>query len=130
QFDTLLAGYLLDPAEASYPLDALCATYLGLDVLEAAENEAQETPAEDAPAQLFDDGGQEGEPGRRTGASAAAVGLLAPVMRERIERASLGDLLIDVELPLSGVLAKMQAFGIALDVGYLRDMSETMGDRM
>src|SRR5204862_801562 len=27
-------------------------------------------------------------------------------------------------------LAKMQAFGIALDVEYLRDMSETMGDRM
>jgi DNA polymerase I len=130
QFDTLLAGYLLDPAEASYPLDALCATYLGLDVLEAAENEGQETPAEDAPAQLFEDAGQEAEIGRRIGASAAAVGLLAPVMRERIERASLGELLLDVELPLSGVLAKMQAFGIALDVEYLRDMSETMGDRM
>src|SRR5438034_4609479 len=37
EFDTLLAGHLLDPAEASYPLDALCRTYLGLDVLEAAE---------------------------------------------------------------------------------------------
>jgi DNA polymerase-1 len=28
------------------------------------------------------------------------------------------------------VLAKMQTFGIALDVEYLREMSETMGDRM
>jgi DNA polymerase-1 len=130
EFDTLLAGYLLDPAEASYPLDALCATYLGLDVLEAAETEGEEAPAEDGPAQLFDDAAPEAEPGRRTGASAAAVGLLAPVMRERIERASLGELLLDVELPLSEVLAKMQAFGIALDVEYLRDMSETMGDRM
>src|SRR4029077_4863064 len=72
EFDTLLAGYLLDPAEASYPLDALCRTYLGLDVLEAAETEGEE-PAEDGPAQLFDDGGSETEPGRRTGASAAAV---------------------------------------------------------
>jgi DNA polymerase-1 len=129
EFDTLLAGYLLDPAEASYPLDALCATYLGLDVLEAVESEGEE-PAEDGPAQLFDDGGSETEPGRRTGASAAAVGLLAPVMRERIERASLGELLTGIELPLSDVLAKMQAFGIALDVEYLREMSETMGDRM
>jgi DNA polymerase I len=131
EFDTLLAGYLLDPAEASYPLDALCATYLGLDVMEVVETEGGATATDDGPAQLFDDTSTaEGEPGRRTGAAAAAVGLLAPVMRERIERASLAELLTDVELPLSAVLAGMQAFGIALDVEYLRDMSETMGDRM
>jgi DNA polymerase-1 len=129
-FDTLLAGYLLDPAEASYPLDALCRTYLGLDVLEAAEGGGGE--AGDEPAQLFPggDGEAEADPGRRAGASAAAVGLLAPAMRERTQRASLDDLLTDVELPLSEVLAKMQTFGIALDVEYLREMSETMGDRM
>ena len=32
-FDTMLAGYLLDPAAATYPLDALCEAYLGADVL-------------------------------------------------------------------------------------------------
>ena len=32
-FDTLLAGYLLDPASADYPLQALCERYLGADVL-------------------------------------------------------------------------------------------------
>jgi DNA polymerase-1 len=117
-FDTLLAGYLLDPAEAQYPLDALCRTYLGLDVLAEVEAGAGET------GQLFDD------PARRVGAAAAAVALLVPVMQERIERAELGGLLRDVELPLAGVLARVQAAGIRLDVAYLREMSEELGERI
>jgi DNA polymerase-1 len=115
-FDTLLAGFLLDPAEASYPLDELCRTYLRLDVLGAIEG--------DEAGQLFAD------PSKRVGGSAAAVGLLAPLMEERIERAGLGPLLRDVEIPLSFVLGRMQAAGIRLDVAYLNEMSESVGDRM
>jgi DNA polymerase-1 len=51
-------------------------------------------------------------------------------MQERIDKAELGSLLLDVELPLAGVLAKMQAAGIALDVAYLREMSEDLGKRI
>jgi DNA polymerase-1 len=115
-FDTLVAGYLLDPAEASYPLDALCRTYLGLDVIQEVEGEQE--------GQLFAD------PSKRIGGSAAAVGLLAPLLEERIGRAGLRELLGQVELPLSAVLARMQAAGVALDVEYLREMSESVGDRM
>jgi DNA polymerase-1 len=115
-FDTLLAGFLLDPAEASYPLDELCRTYLRIDVLEEIEGE-------DA-GQLFAD------PSKRVGGSAAAVGLLAPVMDERIDRAGLSALLRDVEIPLSFVLGRMQAAGVRLDVAYLQEMSESVGDRM
>jgi DNA polymerase-1 len=116
-FDTLLAGFLLDPAEASYPLDALCRSYLGLDVLAATAGEQDE-------GQLFAD------PARPAAGSAAAVGLLAPVMGERVERAGLQELLSDVELPLSAVLGRMQATGIRLDVEYLQEMSESLGDKM
>ena len=115
-FDTHLAGYLLDPAGASYPLDDLCRRYLGVDVLGEIQDEGE--------GQLFAD------PTARVGGSAAAVGLLAPVLQERIERAGLGRLLAEVELPLSGVLARMQAAGVRLDVEYLRVMSESVGDRM
>src|SRR5207237_75124 len=90
--------------------------YLGLDVV--AESEGEEE------GQLFAD------PSRPTAAAAAAVGLLSPVMRERVGRAGLESLLTDVELPLSSVLAGMQAAGVALDVGYLGEMSESLGDRM
>jgi DNA polymerase I len=137
-FDTLLAGYLLDPAEAAYPLDALCRTYLGLDVLAVVEGEEEAAVREESEGRLFSQDADEGEdpaasaeaPGRRAAASAAAVGLLAPVMQERIARAGLADLLADVELPLSKVLAGMQATGVGVDAPYLREMSERIGDRM
>jgi DNA polymerase I len=115
-FDTHLAGYLLDPAEANYPLSSLTERYLGLDVVTELQGEDE--------GQLFAD------PARPTAAAAAAVGLLGPVMTERVERAGLTRLLGEVELPLSAVLARMQAAGVALDGPYLREMSETLGDRM
>ena len=116
-FDTMLAAYLLDPAEANYPLEALCQRYLGLDVLGEVFGEADQDS-------LFAD------PGPAVGGAAAAIGLLAPVLHERVERAGLDALLRDVEMPLSAVLARMQAAGVALDVEYLREMSERLGDRM
>ncbi len=115
-FDTLLAGYLLDPATASYPLAALCEKYLGANPLGAIEEEAE--------GQLFGGGW------RTVAAEAAAIALLAPVMQEKIDRAGLRSLLDDVEMPLSSVLGRMQAHGVALDVEYLNEMAEGVRDRM
>ncbi len=115
-FDTMLAGYLLDPATASYPLRALCEQYLGGDVLGSSPEETE--------GQLFV------ESWRTAAAEAAAVALLAPAMSERIDKAGLRTLLETVELPLSSVLARMQARGVALDVQYLEEMAEGVRDRM
>ncbi len=114
--DTLLAAYLLSPDEAVYPLDELCRRYLGVDVLGAVQPEEA--------GQLFAD------PAPMVGGSAAAVGLLAPVLEERLGRAGLRDLYVDVEMPLSTVLARVQAAGVRLDVDYLKAMSEDLGARM
>ena len=118
-FDTMLAGYLLDPASADYPLRTLAETYLGADVLGAAEGEEADE------GQLFADTSW-----RTVAAEAAAIALLAPVMEERIEKHGLRSLLDDVELPLSSVLARMEARGIRLDVDYLEEMGESVRDRM
>jgi DNA polymerase I len=115
-FDTLLAAYLLDPAAATYPLDEVCRRYLGVDVLGALQGE--------------DDGQLFADPAPRIGGAAAGVGLLGSVLGERVTRAGLDRLLAEVEMPLSAVLARMQAVGVALDVGYLAEMSESVGDRM
>ena len=116
--DTMLAGYLLDPAEASYPLGTLCDRYLGADPLPGAEDEGEDgqLPLE--------------ETWRVAAAEAAAVSLLAPALEERVDRSGVGPLLRDVELPLATVLARMQAVGVAIDVAYLEEMSESLGDRM
>jgi DNA polymerase-1 len=116
-FDTMLAGYLLDPAAADYPLQGLCERHLGADVL----GEVDET----AEGQLFAE-----EPWRAVAAEAAAVALLAPVMAERVDGQGLRGLLEDVELPLSSVLARMEARGVALDVDYLAEMGGSVRDRM
>ena len=114
--DTMLAAYLLDPAAPSFELQPLSEQYLGTDVLGSV--------AEEAEGQLF------GEVWRRTAAEAAAVALLAPVLDERIDKAGLRRLLDEVELPLSSVLARMQANGVALDVAYLEEMAEGVRDTM
>jgi DNA polymerase-1 len=112
-FDTMLAGYLLDPAAASYPLSAMSERYLGVDVLGGAEDV-------DA-GQLFAE-----DPWRATAAEAAAVALLTPVMEEAIDERGLRKLLDAVELPLSSVLAHMEARGVRLDVPYLEEMGASV----
>jgi DNA polymerase-1 len=124
-FDTMLAGYLLEPGEAAYGLADLSRQYLGADLL------SQEPEGDGAGAQgQLDIGGTEADAWRMPAAAAAAVALLAPVLEDRVERAGVGRLLEEVELPLASVLARMQAAGVALDVEYLREMSEDVGDRM
>jgi DNA polymerase-1 len=116
-FDTFLAGYLLDPAAAEYPLRALCERYLGVDVLGTVEQEPE--------GQLFGE-----EPWRSVAAEAAAVALLAPVMGEQVDRQGLRSLLETVEMPLASVLGRMEARGVRLDVEYLHEMGESVRDRM
>ncbi|HVF07612.1 MAG TPA: DNA polymerase I [Actinomycetota bacterium] len=116
-FDTLLAGYLLDPASADYRLRSLAESYLGADVLGAVEDQGE--------GQLFTHASW-----REVAAEAAAIALLAPVMEERIDQQGLRGLLDDVELPLATVLARMEARGIRLDVAYLEEMGESVRDRM
>ncbi len=116
-FDSLLAGYLLDPAAADYPLGALGEKYLGADVLGSIDDEEE--------GQLFSEAGW-----RRVAAEAAAVALLAPVMYEEVDKQGLRELLETVELPLASVLARMEARGVALDVGYLDEMGTSVRERM
>jgi DNA polymerase-1 len=116
-FDTLLAGYVLDPGTADYPLRALCERYLGADVLGPLEDQQD--------GQLFGE-----EPWRTTAAEAAAVALLAPVMEEQVDRNGLRRLLDTVELPLASVLARMEARGVRLDASYLEAMGEDARSRM
>jgi DNA polymerase-1 len=117
-FDTMLAAYVLDPAEASYSLGGVSQRYLGSDLVAGGEESADQ-------GQLA-----LGETWETAAREAAAVAMLAPVLKERAERAGVQALLDDVELPLARVLAGMEAAGIALDIDYLRQMSEEVGDRM
>jgi DNA polymerase-1 len=113
-----VAGYLLDPATTQYDLGALSERYLGTDLVAGVDE------GEDA-GQLFAE-----DPWRRTAAEAAAIELLVPVLGEQIDKQGLRSLLDDVELPLSSVLARMEARGVQLDVALLGAMGADVRARM
>ncbi len=107
-FDTLVAGYMCNPALRSQTLDDVAATRFGTEL--PARPLSPETGAE------------EHAMARR----AAAEGLTALLMVSALEReladASLTSLFTEVEMPLIGVLARMELAGICIDLEALERM--------
>jgi DNA polymerase-1 len=92
--DTEVAAYLLEPARRAYPFRELC-----------EERGIAATVADP------------------TGADAVLVAALAAWQREEIRGRGLTDLLTEVELPLVGLLRKMELAGLKLDTDRLREIS-------
>ncbi|MFV2197898.1 DNA polymerase I [Nocardiopsis sp. LOL_012] len=108
--DTALAAYLVQPGQRRFDLADLVRRYLGRE-LEESEGGGQM-------ALDLDDGGDQGALAVR----AAAVRDLAGVLAARLEERGGGHLLRGVELPLVGVLARMERAGIAADLEYLEGL--------
>ncbi len=114
--DTMLAAYLLDPAEARYLLGDLLLRYANLEL-----------PDDSAAAegQLDLDGGTVAasqEAGRR----ALAVDRLVEPLTEALEVQGLRRLYDDIEVPLVRVLAKMEEIGIAVDRAELESLNAAL----
>jgi len=122
--DTEIAAYLVDPARGAYPLDALVAQYLGRELrLEAEPSEGQQALALDASA---------GEPGDglALGAEVVAVAELSSLLEKELVERGAWDLLVDLELPLAAVLARIERAGVRVDTAYLAELSEAVGDEV
>ncbi|MGO8674202.1 MAG: DNA polymerase I [Capsulimonadaceae bacterium] len=102
-FDPLLAAYLLNATRASYPLHDIAAAHAGIDLLA--------DPAD--PQGVAMD-------------QAAAVAQLADILRPKLVADGLLDIHDTIELPLSPVIARMEAVGVTIDAGLLREVSKTM----
>jgi DNA polymerase I len=119
----VLAGVATDPTIASYLLDASRARH-DLDVVALIEGvgdvAARPTwmgtgrtarTGVDIPVE---------EVGRRLAAEAAAALALAPRQSDKLAAMGLSGLYRDLELPLAGVLARIEVRGVQLDVDKLR----------
>ncbi len=122
-FDTLLAAYLCHPDQRSFDLADLSVRHL--------HRELRTTAPDDAAQGAFDldlDGG----PDRSTAIRAAAVAELTEVLGGELGDRGASGLLADVELPLVGVLARMERTGIAVDGERLaaleRDFAQVVAD--
>jgi DNA polymerase-1 len=100
--DTMVAGYLIDPARRGYPLDELAAEAgLGVEV-QGADGVAER---------------------------AVLTRLVAERQRGRLEEDGLTRLLEEVELPLVDVLVEMERAGVRLDVERLREIGRRFDER-
>mgnify|MGYP003585357137 CR=1 FL=1 len=109
-FDTLLAGYLLDPIASDYAVPLLSEQYLGEAV-------------------PWNDKTHQGVPAYYAW-GAQTVSRLVPVMEEILAVRGLSSLYQTIEMPLAGVLAAMEAAGITVDGEALRAMSADIGIKL
>jgi DNA polymerase-1 len=115
-FDTLIAGYMLNPALRAQSLDDL-----------AANRYAAELPPRPTNP---DTGAEEAEVARRTAAEALTALLVMPALERELEEAALLRLFREVEMPLLPVLARMELAGVAIDRDALAAMSDEFGGEL
>ncbi|NUS16545.1 MAG: DNA polymerase I [Streptomyces sp.] len=115
--DTALAAYLIKPGRRSFALDVLSVEYLGREL----------APVDTGSGQLAF-----GEEGDEEGAAAAGALMvqartvldLGEVFRERLPEVGAAELLHDLELPTSALLARMERAGIAADRAHLEGLEQ------
>ena len=110
--DTALAAYLVKPGRRSFDLDALSLEYLGRELAPAT-----------ADGQLAF-GADEGAEADTLMVRARAILDLGEAFEARLEEVGATDLLRDVELPTSALLARMERHGIAADKVHLEAMEQ------
>jgi len=117
--DTMLAAYLLDPAESRYLLADLLLRYAGLELPIGGGT------TEPGVLQLDLEGESENrsiEAARR----ALAVATLIEPITAALDAQRMRALHDEIEVPLVRVLAKMEDVGIAVDATELKHLSDTL----
>ncbi len=102
-FDVMLAAYLIDPSQASYALFDLA-----WDYLEEHLNPKGASPQEEA----------------------SIILRLKPILEEELKKRSLWELFLQVEMPLSLVLARMEFAGVSIDKEVLKKLSLELSKRI
>ncbi len=113
--DTMLAAYLLDPADARYDLSDLAGRYAGID-----------PPSHAPPEGRLDLDGGSIEPHEQAGWAALAIDRLVTPLREALAAQGLESLNDDVEVPLVRVLARMEHIGIGVDRSVLEQIRDEL----
>ncbi|WP_031035993.1 DNA polymerase I [Streptomyces sp. NRRL F-5650] len=111
--DTALAAYLVKPGRRSFDLDALSLEYLHRELAPAAAADGQ-----------LAFGTDEGAEAEALMVQARAILDLGEAFEGRLADVGAADLLRDVELPTSALLARMERHGIAADREHLRAMEQ------
>lgn len=117
-FDTLVAHYLIAP-DQRHNLDTLAEQYLGYRTIaysDLSEKKNFDLRRDVAEELLVDYAAEDADVVRR----------LYPLLREKLEQEQQEKLFWEVEMPLVGVLERMEREGVQLDVQRLHEVSEKL----
>lgn len=117
--DTALAAYVDAPGARSYALSDVHQRLLGTTLEHADDGEGQLALDADDDAMLQD-----------LAVEAQAVNAIAHALSARLEAENLTALSVDIEIPLAGLLARMEFSGIAVDRDQLTQLSDEFGKAM
>jgi len=118
--DTMLAAYLLDPAESRYLLGELLQRYSHFKLPDGEDEVAE--------GQLDFGGDNASVLASRAAREALGVAHLVVPLLEALDARSLRNLNDTIEVPLVRVLARMEVVGIGVDVAELEALNEQMGE--
>jgi len=115
--DTMIAAYLLDPAEPRYSLEPLLDRYA----------DARLPQDDDQGEGQLDFGGADTSAlAQRSSRRALGVNALVDPLQESLLARGLADLNTDIEVPLVRVLARMEILGVGVDEGELRKLRDQL----
>ncbi len=117
-FDTMIASYLINPVKRNHNLDDISLEYLNVQKIttESLIGTGKKSitmdavPLEQIAAYACED--------------ADCVMRLVPILKAKLKELGLTELYEKVEMPLSDVLAQIEMNGVALDLKFLKELSE------
>jgi DNA polymerase-1 len=118
RFDTMIASYLIDPVKRNHNLDDISLEHLNVKKIttESLIGKGKKSITMDrVPLEQITDYACE---------DADCVMRLVPIFKAKLKELDLTELYEKVELPLSGVLARIEANGVALDLDFLKKLSD------
>ena len=123
-FDTMLASYCLHPARRSHGLDSLAGEVLGHEMIpfkSLFDPRAKKKDIRLVPLRIVSEYACE---------DADFTLRLKRVFEPLLEASQVESLFRDVEMPLSLVLTRMEMRGVALDAGFLRELSGRLTSKL
>ena len=124
KFDTMIAGWILDPESRQLGLKPMAKSLLGIRMTEI------ETLIGKGKQQITMDRVPVKDAAPYAAADAEVVLQLIPVLREKMLREQTEHIFNEYEIPLIPVLAGMEMRGVLLDRDFLRQMSASLSDRL
>ncbi len=119
-FDTLLAHYLLDPS-LSHKLDNLAARYLNHKMISFSEVTGKDSDFSRVPVK---------EACKYSCEDADVTLQLAELFQKMLQAEGLEGLFRELEMPLAGVLLKMERRGIRIDRRFLQELQREFSERI